>query len=351
MTSYLGKPSSVGVISNSLIGVTGWDSISIQQQHFALAHSAGVFEASAMAYFHIKGPQSAALLNYLTPRDIHKLMIHEAMFVVFTNAHGTVDDEGVLLRLDDDEFLVSCGGCKPLTYLAEAMDLFPDAEVSLSDMVSFNIKGPKRLEAMLLLIDEAYRPGVQSLCEFKLRQVLLLNQKKVWVLRTKIGMEMWGPADAIEEAWTYMLQQPETYTPCGWDALHSYRMECNDIQFLLYPLELNHNTSLWEIGCGWMVGEKLTDFIGKKELLKSKNDIRFIIKKIRMTNADISTLEAGTRIYTIEGELAGYITSSAFSIKHNRLLAFVHIRIEYKNVVCFSLMTAATTEWIEATSI
>lgn len=351
LIEYLGKPTGVGVISNSIIGVTGWEHISLSQQALSLQTAAGVFEASAMAYFHIKGNQAIDVLNYLTPRNINKLKCNAAMFVIFTNPYGTVDDEGVLLRIADDEFIVSCGGCKPLSYLDEAIKKFPDVQVCLSDTVSLNIKGPKRMEAMLQLVHATDRENIRHLRDFDLCCVRCVNKEDVWVLKTKIGMEMWGKPETIKMVWSHILQRPETYTPCGWDILHAYRMECQEIQFLLYPLELNHNTSLWEIGHGWMVDEKNINYIGKKSSLKNKTTVRFIIKKIRLMDDTISSLPAGTKIFTHNKKFAGYITSSAFSVQHNKLLAFAHIDINFKDEVDFNLHPLEMNAWVSATLI
>jgi len=107
LSSKLGKPESMCILSGSVVGVTNWESININDQYTALLQSAGVFEASAMDYIRIKGKDAEKILDFLTPKDISKVKIGFATFVIFTTKNATVDDEGVLLRLADDEFLVS----------------------------------------------------------------------------------------------------------------------------------------------------------------------------------------------------------------------------------------------------
>ncbi|ULH11492.1 hypothetical protein MF265_01460 [Serratia marcescens] len=320
----LGPCSGLAVISNSIIGVTNWNSTQISRQYDAVINGSAVFEASAMFYYRLSGPQAEALLNYLTPRDVRKLKPMNCMFVVFTSDIGTVDDEAVLLRISDDEFLLSSGGCKPLTYLSDALERYPDVRITYNDIISFNIKGPRRFEAMKELVVEEEQHSLDSLSDMCLCHTLFRFGGDIWIVRTKIGMEMWGSPDTIVRAWDAMLSSPETYTPCGWDMLHSYRMDCDEFQFSLYPLELNHNTTLWEVGLGWMTNEKTSEYVGKSALELNKSNPRFRIGQL-LFDAGCQSVPFGTEICTEDGRFGGVITSSAHSFRFGRVSAFAHI--------------------------
>ena len=324
ISATLGNCDRLAVISNSIIGVMNWHSIPISCQYEAISNGAAVFEASAMFYYRFKGPQAEKLLNYLTPRDIGKLKPMECMFVVLTNEIGAVDDEAVLLRISEDEFLLSSGGCKPLTYLSIALETYCDVNVSYNDTISFNIKGPQRFNAIkeLIINDDQHR--LDALKDMSLCHARLKSGEKVLIVRTNIGMEMWGSSDAIALAWDAMLISPETYTVCGWDMLNSFRMDCDEFQFSLYPLELNHDTTLWEVGLGWMTYEKKTIYVGKRALESKKNQMRFRINRL-LFDIDSKLAPFGSEIFTEDGCFVGIITSSAYSFKHGYISAFAHI--------------------------
>ena len=332
MSNAIGNPTASCILAGNIVGAASWERVSLDKQHFAITESAGIFEASAMTYLHFKGPDAAHVLNKMTPRNIHALKPDHAMFVIFTTPLGTVDDEAIVLRLAEDEFLVSCGGCKPssnpLSFLHQAIRQCPNVIVNLPDIISFNIKGPKRVEAMMNLVCATDKNKILFLSEFQLCQANLLNGAPVWVVKTKIGMEMWGELSAISLAWISMLNQPDIYTPCGWDALHTFRMDCNEILFSLYPIDIHDGTSLWEIGCGWMVKEKDHDYIGKEALENGKNKKTFELKKLYAVSNLSRLAKIGARLYKKNGDIAGYITSSAFSIKAGRALAFAHLKLD-----------------------
>ncbi|HGB5819984.1 TPA: hypothetical protein ACIVUJ_004810, partial [Salmonella enterica subsp. enterica serovar Thompson] len=330
----VGPCNGLAVISNNIIGVTNWNSTQISRQYNAVINGAAVFEASAMFYYRLRGPQAEALLNYLTPRDVRKLKPLKSMFVVFTNEMGTVDDEAVLLRTSDNEFLLSSGGCKPLTYLSNALEIYSDVRITYNDTISFNIKGPRRLEAMKELILEEEQHRLDSLSDMSLCRTRFRSGGDVWIVRTKIGMEMWGSSETIARAWDAMLSAPEIYTPCGWDMLHSYRMDCDDFQFGLYPLELNHNTSLKEAGLEWMINEKTSEYIGKSAVELNKSSPRFYTARL-IFDVGCQSVPFGTEIYTEDGRFVGVITSSAHSFRLGRLSAFAHIASDCQDKTFF----------------
>jgi hypothetical protein len=57
-----------------------------------------------------------------------------------------------------------------------------------------------------------------------------------------IGIELWADSEAIHMAWQSMVDDPDRYTPCGWDLLATYRMECREFPFYLCPLRSTTST-------------------------------------------------------------------------------------------------------------
>lgn len=319
-------------VVDAIIGVSNWQRSSIKEQYLSLQQSAGVFEASSMSYLNIKGRDAENILNTLTPRNIQQLKPGSAMFAIFTTPSGTVDDDALIIRLSEHEFLLSCGGSKlprhTLSYLPHAMKQFPNATVSSPDIVSFNIKGPERTKAMSYLLDNADKSKVTSLNEFQFCQARALNGDDIWIVKTKIGMELWGRLTTVQIAWQYMLDHREIYTPCGWDVLNTFRMECDEIALSVYPFDIHDATSLWEIGCGWMISEKESHYIGQDVLIHGKNKKIVQLKKIQALSSDNRVAKVGSILQNENGEFVGYITSSAFSIKEERALAFAHLLIK-----------------------
>ena len=348
ITHALGEPTSICVLAGSIVGVSTWERVSIERQYLAIQHASGVFEASSMTYLSLKGPDAENMLNRLTPRNMCQLKPGQTKFAIFTTDMGTVDDDAMILRLSEDEFLLSCGGSKSpqqtLSYLPEVLNEFPHVMIRSPDIISFNIKGPKRRMAMMHLIKNADKARVSSLVVFQFCQVRALNNDVVWIVKTKISMEMWGSVETIGWVWKHMLSHQDIYTPCGWNILHAFRMECEDLLLPVYPLDIHDATSLWEIGCGWMVKEKEGDYIGKDALVHGKDKKIIELKKIQALSPLSQAAPVGAALYKENGDFAGYITSSAFSIQAARAVAFAHLLVD--NDGCKKFYLRGIETWI-----
>ena len=327
----VGPPTAMCVLGSNVIGAADWEHVPFAKQYRAVTEGAAAFVASNMLYLRISGPDAGAVLNMLTPRDVHQLVSGSAMFVLFTTPAGTVDEEAIVLRTADDEYLVSCGGGKAPSFLQDALEAHPRANVEQSDFVSFNLKGPQRMLAMQALVRQEDRPRVASLRPFEACAIQTPQGDSVWVLKTVVGVEMWGHAPVIRRVWEEILQQPELITPCGWNLLNVYRMECSLMVFAVYPLDVHSGTTLWETGYGWMI-EKGEDevFLGQESLIKSRGKERLWLAGLRAQNCAQETPPVGTDVFTSAGEFSGYVTSAAFSIKHQRALAFAHLKKEHR---------------------
>jgi len=299
-----------------------------------------------MTYYRLRGRDAVAIMNYLTPRDVSRVKVGTSFFVIFTSPTGTVDDEAVAMRVAEDEFLFSCGGCKQLTFAKEALRKFPDAEMTVSDMVSFNLKGPERLKSMLTLVCSEDRNKVQALAECTFTRVRPRWEAKenVWVMRSKIGYEMWGNPRVITNAWDIICTDRAHFTPCAWDILNMYRMECNDMLFTLYPLDLHGGTTLHEVQCGYMINKKSTDWIGKEALAKNKNKKKLELRKIIARTSAAAPAQVGAALRSADtGDVIGAITSGAYSLAHGRAVAFAHVRADAQD--SRFLIGAADEEW------
>jgi aminomethyltransferase len=327
----VGPPTAMCVLGSNVIGAADWEQIPFAKQYRAVTAGAGAFVASNMLYLRISGPDAAAVLNMLTPRNVHKLAPGCAMFVLFTTPAGTVDEEAIVLRTGREEYLVSCGGGKTLSSLPDALKSHPHASVEHSDFVSFNLKGPERIVAMQALVGYEDRPRLASLQPFEACHIQTPDGDSIWVLRTVVGIEMWGSAPVIRMVWDEILNMPALITPCGWNLLNVYRMECSSMVFAVYPLDVHSGTTLWETGYDWMIEKGENEFfIGQEALKQSKSKKRLWLGGLMADNSTQDIPLVGTEVYTRKGEFSGYVTSAAFSIKHERALAFAHLKTEHR---------------------
>jgi glycine cleavage system T protein (aminomethyltransferase) len=327
ISERFGSPTGFYVMADNIAGAAGWQGLSFDEQYRAVTTGAGAFPCGGMYYLQVSGPDAARVLDVLTPKDITNLGVGRAAFVIFTTPEGTVDTEALVLRTDLQEYLVSIGGSvQPPTWIHIAMSQIPGATAHEADISSFNIKGPRQMTAMLDLVHPEDRGCVASLTPFHARKVRTVHESLAWILRTRIGMEMWAEPASISEAWAHMLKKTEVFTPCGWDVLGTFRVECDAMVFGICPLDLNSQTTLWEIGQARMIrADKTGDYIGRASLLESRAKPRLWLGGAVACDARVEPAAVGEAVLDDHGETAGYITTSAFSPKYGKVLSFAHL--------------------------
>ena len=328
----VGPGTGICILGDNVAGVASWRQVAFAEQYRAVTEGAGVFACGTMRYLRLRGPDAVRVLDALTPKDMTRLAVGRATFVLFTTPDGTVDTEAVALRVVSDEYLLSIGGStRDPRWLREAMCAYPDASVSEADMISFNIKGPGRFAAMHELVRADDRPALDRLAPFDACRARTPTGRQVWVLRTLIGMEMWADTGAMRETYTKMLSRPDIFTPCGWDMVNTFRVECHAMVFGLCPLDLHEGTTLWEVGQAHAVNpRKEQDYVGKSALQRSRLTGRLWLCGLEASEQHCGIPAVGDRVVDGDDAVAGYITTAAFSPKHRRPLAFAHLSPRYR---------------------
>jgi aminomethyltransferase len=322
-----GDPTGLCILGDNVAGVAGWTGLSFADQYRAMTTGAGVFPCGSMRYLRVSGPGAGELLDMLTPRDLSRLGTGRAAFVIFTTPWGTVDTEAIVLRTRPQEYLVSVGGSTRVpTWMCEAHALRPNASVSDTELTTFNIKGPEQASAMRELVHPDDRALVAAVTPFRVAAVRTRTGHRAWITRTTVGMEMWAEPEAIAGTWRYMLNRSDQFTPCGWDALATFRVECSSMVFGLCPLDMHSETTLPEVGQGHMVhADKASDYVGRPALLAPQQTLRLWLAGVKAADPGTASAQVGDAVHDDDGNVVGYITTAAFSPSREQPLGFAHL--------------------------
>ncbi len=351
-----GQPTSYCVLGGNIASVSSWEGITFEEQYRAVTHGAGVFPCGGMCYLSVVGPHAVEVLNLLTPRRIDTMAIGQARFAVFTTPEGAVDTEGVVLRDGEQSFQITIGGdARPPTWLHDAINTYPDTCARETNLSCFNIKGPRRAAAMAGLLRDDYTPGLAALGTFCGLPVRTRWGGEAWVVRTVIGLELWATDSVIHEAWRTMVTAPGRYTPCGWDVLAAFRLECQEFPFYLCPLDIHRGTYLLDVGLGRAVSRKKTPpFVGAEALEDpARNGGHMWIGGLTAISPDAAERHIGDRIFRQDsGQADGYVTSAGYSPRDRRQLCFAHLTLGIRpnDTVRFADCTAWRVSTLPITS-
>ncbi|HWA44128.1 MAG TPA: sarcosine oxidase subunit alpha family protein [Hypericibacter adhaerens] len=296
-------------------------------------HGVGIADVSTLGKIDVQGPDAAEFLNRLYVNGFAKLPVGKARYGVMLNDDGLVLDDGTTTRLSDTRFFMTTTTAQAGEVMSWVEFLlqtaWPELKVHVASLTdewaAMAVSGPKARQALALAF-----PG-QDVGDNRLPYMGALefthDGAPVRLIRLsfsgELAYEVYTPADNGIALWEHILKagQPLGIKPYGLEALASLRIEKGHVA----GLELDHRTSLDDLGLGRMAGKE-KDYVGKalrfRPLLQAPE--RWSLVGIECLEPD-KRLRGGSILFLkedkIEGHGRGYITSVTWSNELNKYIA------------------------------
>jgi aminomethyltransferase len=218
-------------------------------EYFAIRSGVAVFDTSPLFKYRIQGPDAERFLAGVLARDIHTCQPGQAQYTIWCDSDGYMLEDGVVLRLSDDEFLLT--SAEPnLLYFA---NLIGRRRVEISDISKeygiLAVQGPHSRTVLAQLTKAAV-----DLPYFHVTQTKIAK-KPVVLSRTgytgDLGFELWIKAEDALAVWDTLMEAGAGYNimPMGLLALKMARIEAG-----LLLLEVDFDTSRY----AWVAGQRET---------------------------------------------------------------------------------------------
>jgi aminomethyltransferase len=244
-------------------------------EYFAIRNSAGIFDTSPLYKYRIHGPQAERFLAGVLARDPRPCRPGHAQYTIWCDDRGYVIEDGVLLRLAADEYLLT--SAEP--NLAYFRGLIGREQVDIDEVSDhygvLAFQGPKSREILASLA-----PKVAKLDYFGLTTAKIAGAP-VTVSRTgytgDLGFEIWARAEDGLRVWDALWEasRGRGVVPFGLTALYMARIEAG---LLLLDVDFRSSRFAWtdadrstpiELGLGWMFRDVDADdrpFIGREAI-------------------------------------------------------------------------------------
>ena len=323
-------------------------------EYYAIRNAAAVFDTSPLFKYRIHGPDATNFLSRVLARNILTCPVGSAQYTIWCNEAGYVVEDGVILRLAENDYLLSAAEPN-LRYFDQ---LVGSADVTIEDVSTaygmLAVQGPKS-KVVLSRLTEA----VDGLRYFKVRSTEIAGVEVI-LSRTgytgDLGYELWIPAESALVVWDALFEAGQGYNiiPMGTDALKMARVEAG---LLLLDVDFSSARFAWtaaqretpaELGLGWMFSkleQDDRDFIGRSAIeaeIKEKSS-RWLTVGL---SVDWHAYEAAHReagimppkdgvfyeethsIYKTDGDYAGYATSYMYSSLLRRHIALAKLPLD-----------------------
>ena len=317
---------------------------SLNFEYYAVRNSVGLFDTSPLFKYRITGADAENFLSRVFTRDVRRCGVGRAQYTIWCDEAGHVLEDGVVLRLTENEYLLSSAGPN-LLYLSGLGEGFDVAiEDITEDYGMLALQGPHAgnvIAGMGLPTDLPY---------FSVGEYETAGHRFV-LSRTgysgDLGYELWVSSKEALEVWDAVVAAGEPFSllPYGMDALNMTRTEAGLVQLNVdfesarhAWIDADRETPI-ELGFEWMLrglaGDD-RDFIGR-EAIETEieeessrwktvgfevdvesyeelyNDLGLIAPKDGVLSVDIKSLYSGVWEEHDPSDWVGYATTFMYS--------------------------------------
>ena len=280
----------------------------------------------------IKGPDAASLIQFLTPRNIKKCSVGQAMYAPLLDFQGGFLNDPVMLKLAEDFYWLSIADGDSLLWVeAIAKGYNFNVEVEEPDVSPLQVQGPNSAKLMTKVFGEWVDDlGFYRFKEFTHNGISMVIARmgysrelcyEIFLLDYSKGNELW------EMLW--QAGQEFNISPGGPNII--FRLEGG---ILSYLADFDRTNNPYEVGLDWMIDfDQEDDFIGKEALRKISQ--RGLTKKLMGAEIKGDPIENSNEDYLpvlIDGKRVGTMTAMVFSPRLQKNIAYVFLDIEHAKV-------------------
>ncbi len=301
----------------------------IVKEHISTRTYAGFFDVSHMGQFFLEGNQTLdKALEKIIPADLSSLKLNQSKYSFLLNDKGGIIDDLIITRTDKGFCIILNAACKENDVKQISKYLSPEHNNYLnSDLSLIALQGPKSVKIL-----EKFIPGVANL-KFMNGNNFKFNGVKIYITRSgytgEDGFEISIPNNIVENLIKIFVDNK--VKPIGLGARDTLRLEAG---LCLYGHDLNEEINPIEANLKWAIAKKRREEGGFNGWEKIKLILDKGCSKIRVGVLPAGRIIAreGAKIFSMEDEVIGKITSGTFGPSINAPVAMGYINLDHSGV-------------------
>jgi sarcosine oxidase, subunit alpha len=305
----------------------------------------GILDGSTLGKIDVQGPDAAVLLDHLYTNLMSSLKVGSVRYGVMCGVDGMVIDDGTVLRLAEDRFLVlttTGGAAKILDWMEEWLQTeWPHLRVHCTSVTeqwaTFPVVGPRSRDVIGTVF-----PDVDVSKEgfpFMTWRDTSLDGVPIRLARIsfsgELAYEVYVSPWYATAVWQRLVEAGRPYgiTPYGTETMHVLRAEKG------YPIigqDTDGTVTPQDLGMSWAISKKKPDFVGKRSFARVANQDPLRKHLVGLLPVDRRTvLPEGSQIveFCLDDQLPpppvpmlGHVTSSYRSAELDRPFALALVK-------------------------
>lgn len=303
----------------------------IKREHEHTRSQCGLFDVSHMGQMLIHGSQPARALERVSPIDAVGIAPGRQRYGLFTSSVGGIHDDFMAVNAGDHLYLVVNAACRAADAALLRSGLGEGGVLEVvEDRALLALQGPMAREVMRRLCPAATELAFMQHGRFE------IMGHELWVSCSgytgEDGFELSIPAKGAKEIAEWLLDQEEV-APIGLGARDSLRLEAG---LCLYGHDMDKETNPVEASLGWAIGkarrqggEREGGFPGADVILTQQANQDAERKRVGLQADGRAPVREGTRLYTLDGDPIGEVTSGTFGPSVGAPVAMGYVRREF----------------------
>lgn len=277
----------------------------------------------------IKGPDAEALAQFLTPRNIKKCAVGQAMYAPFLDFNGGFLNDPVMLKISEDCFWFSIADGDSLLWVqALAAGYKFDVVVDEPDVSPLQVQGPNSAK----LMSKVFGDWIDDLGFYKFKDV---NHQGIPMVIARMGYSR----ELCYEIFLQDHSQGNQLWEILWEAGKDLNISPGGPNIILrleggilsYGGDFDRSNNPFEVGLEWMIDlNQEDDFIGKEAL----SEIKFKGPSKKLMGAEIEgdPINYSNQEHlpvSVDGKNIGTMNSMTYSPRLDKNISYVFLEIKY----------------------
>jgi len=308
----------------------GWQSINRSPiegaEHLHTRDAVSMFDMTSFSSIIVEGEGSGEFLQRMCSNDVD-IDVGQVRYSLLLNEGGGILADVTVVRLDDEEYMVTTGGGNSPgihgTWLKEHAPATVSVTVEEGARTTVGLWGPKSR----LLLQRCTDADVSNsgLPYFRSKQ-LYVGEVPVVALRVsyvgELGYELWTPVEYGQRLWETLEEAGSDLDvrPMGGGALESMRLEKG---YRLWGTDIDTDANPYEAGLPFAV-DMDTDFVGK-EALETARESGIDNRIVPLTLDDSTDILLSGRPVLHDGEAVGYVQAADFGYSIGESVAYTYL--------------------------
>jgi glycine cleavage system aminomethyltransferase T len=280
----------------------------------------------------IKGPDAEALSQFLTPRNIKKCSIGQAMYTPLVDFKGGLINDPVMLRIDEDCYWFSVSDGDLLLWVQGIAAGYKfDVDVVEPDVSPLQVQGPNSTKLMA----KVFGDWVNDLGFYRFKKV---NHEGIPMVIARMGYSKELCYELFlqdhskgDELWEMLWQAGQDLNISPGSPNIILRLEGGIVSYLA---DIDRTNNPYEVGLDWMVNlDQEDDFIGKDALREiSLKGPKKKLLGAEIEGAPITVFNENPWPVLIDGQNVGFMNAIVYSPRLNKNISYVILDIEHAKI-------------------